>query len=274
MSLAKAAPNLQVKIVKTKYEKHAIEIAKKEADIADVLVAVGGDGTCNEVLQGIRMSGNHDVCLAIIPNGTGNDFFKMLTPLSEKAFIDKLVERQPKRIDIGMTSFQSKTAPFLNIADLGFGAKVVEIMNKQRRLGIGGKLSYAMAILRSFFIYKKSQILIKGDDFEYNGKVLMVAFCNGSTFGHGIVINPDATLDNGNLCLTVIGDVSLITYIRKLSKLKQGIKITHPKIHYFKSTNTRIIESDMTQVVEGDGELLGKSVAEIYVLKSALNIIC
>ena len=133
--------------------------------------------------------------------------------------------------------------------------------------------SYSLAIIRAFFAYRKPHIKIVGDDFEFEGKVLMIAFCNGRTFGYGLTINPDADLRNGKLNITVIGNVSLFTYLRKLGALKKGNKIIHPEAHYFESKSIEISKIESNVWTEGDGELFGTNLKRVSILPSRIKLI-
>ena len=141
LALAEASEQLDVVKYTTERSKHAIELAINTVHQVDIVAAVGGDGTCNEVVQGIVESGNHDVSFALIPNGTGNDFARMLRNFDPQEFIKSLSENNSKLMDVGCSDFGDHKRYFANIADVGFGARVVEIMNRQRRNKMGGKIS-------------------------------------------------------------------------------------------------------------------------------------
>lgn len=271
--LAQASKELQCFIRETEYPNHACEIALSEAQNSDVLVAVGGDGTFNEVLQGL-IDSKENTKLGLIPNGTGNDFSRMLPDFDPKKFVNALEQNQSKPIDIGCCSIKDKTRYFINISDIGFGAEVVRLLTKQRSRNIGGKISYSLAIVRAFLSYKKRTIKVEGDGIGFEGKILMVAFCNGGTFGHGLTINPDASLNSGKLNVTVVGNVSLMTYIKNLGKLKRGEKIIHPEAHYFESKEIIISNPNSEMIwMEGDGELFGEGPSQIAVLPNRINLI-
>jgi diacylglycerol kinase (ATP) len=273
MALVEASDELDGKYLYTTHAKHAIDLAYQETSEADLIVAVGGDGTCYEVINGITKHQAPKIKFAVIPTGSGNDFSGLLSPKTPQEFIAKILSKSFKFIDIGKVELASQKTSFLNVADIGFGAKVVELLNRQRQRGLGGKASYAIAILRTFFLHKKAFIEIQSADFEFKGKFLMVAFCNGSTFGHGLVINPQAKVNSGKLHLTIIGDVSIITYLLNLNRLKKGIPINHPKVHYFDTEKASIKINGVKQWVEGDGELLGADVNLVYVKPNAIELL-
>ena len=264
---------LAAEVYKTTRAKEATLIAERIADKYEILVAVGGDGTCNEVVQGIMISKNQAVRFGIIPNGTGNDFMQMLPPFEPKSFVKALESMQSKPIDIGAAEFGDSRKFFLNISDIGFGAEVVRRMNRQRKLGVGGKVSYAVAILRTFLSYRKKRIRLVSNEFEFEGKFLLIAFCNGHTFGHGLTIHPGAEIDNGRLGITVIGDVSLLEYIRNLKNLKSGKRIQHKEVQYHSVKSIKVESSGTNCWMEGDGELMGIGLKSVEVVEQAIQLI-
>jgi YegS/Rv2252/BmrU family lipid kinase len=215
----------------------AIECCKNKMD---VIIAVGGDGTVNEIVNGIMIGDCHKPKLAIIPNGTGNDFVRSMQLTCDlDQFYDALLTGNYRTVDVGQIDYEDKKRYFVNIGDVGFGGKVVQVLDKQRNY-MGGKASYALAILRSFIGYRRPVLHIVGDNFQYQGIVLMIAFCNGSIFADGIVINPFAKMDDGRLSITLFGKVSLLDYLKNLKSLKQGKPIAHPEVHYFESSYLEI----------------------------------
>lgn len=273
LALVEASTVLNGKLYYTTYAKHAESIAKEIIGTFDVLVAIGGDGTFNEVINGLNAVNNKAVKFAIIPNGTGNDFSKMISIKSPNDFLTKIMNDSFQKIDLGMVDLKEKKKLFINIADIGFGAKVVEVLNRQRAKGFGGKMSYAIAILKTFILHKKAHIEIQSKEFTYKGKFLMVAFCNGSTFGHGLVIHPNAKINDGKLGVTIIGDVSLISYLLNLKSLKKGRPIKHDKVHYFETEKANLKIDGFKQWIEGDGELFGSDVNTISIMPNAIKLL-
>jgi len=160
LSLAEQSDKLEIQEFRTEHVNHAKEITSQEASNCDIVVAVGGDGTCNEVVQGLIESKVENTSIAILPNGTGNDFSRMLSAFDPEKFIHALEQNEGVSTDIGCCEFKEQTRYFLNIADIGFGAKVIQLMTNQRKMKLGGKLSYSLAIIRAFFSYRKPNIKI------------------------------------------------------------------------------------------------------------------
>jgi len=251
----------------------AIEIARDASTNSDVVIAVGGDGTCNEVINGLMITPNPEIVFGVIPNGTGNDFVRNFRPFDPYTFVTAIVENSIQQIDLGKITFGQTSRYFINVADIGFGARVIDTMNRQRLNGIGGKFSYNLAILRSFFTYRKPIIKVQNDNFQFEGKSLMIVFSNGTTFGHGLKIYPEATLDSGKLGLAVIGKVSLLQYAKNLWKLKDGKKLDHPEVKYHEFEKIHATTTDKNLIVETDGEIAGRSSITVEVVPGALQVV-
>lgn len=267
---------VQTLIVKKQFTKgpgDATEIARNVSTKSDVVVAIGGDGTCNEVINGLMLHPNPKIVFGVIPNGTGNDFVRNFPPFDPRSFVNSIVESSTQHIDLGRIIFEKNSRYFLNVADIGFGARVVETMNRQRKGGVGGKISYNIAILRTFFTYRKSTVKVESDSFLFEGKSLMIVFSNGTSFGHGLQIYPEAELDNGKLGLTVIGDVSLMEYAKNVGNLKKGQPIKHPEVKYADFERIKVTTTNKNLWVETDGEIAGRSSITVEVVPRALLII-
>ena len=266
-------PSFQVHIVKTTQAKEASDLATKFSDEGiDLIVAVGGDGTVNEVMNGM-MRANQNPLLAIIPNGTGNDFYRSAFNNSTHGdFLSAL--KNPKLISVDVGKVQSALGKqyFLNIADVGFGAAVVEILNKQR-IYFGGKASYALAILRTFLGFKTPHLSIQSATYTYTGPVFMVAFCNGDMFGDGLYIHPGAKVNDGVLNITLLKKIGLMDYVRNLKNLKTGKRINHPEAFYFTENELRIQVSKGKAVTETDGEHLPTADINVSIIPSALQLL-
>ena len=275
LKLCKEHPEIEATQFQTKKSKEAIEIAKSFTNQSfDVIVSAGGDGTMNEVLNGI-LNSNNDIkpVLAILPNGTGNDFVKSAKLKSNISdFINAILENRSIKIDIGRIESNGQKHYFLNISDTGFGGNVIEILDKQRKY-VGGKISYSISILRAFIGFRKPTLSIKTDDFQFQGKVLMVAICNGSVFGNGLIINPYAKINDGILNITYLGNVSIIDYIMNFRKLKKGLPILHPEVHYLETKSIEIKRIKGKVSSEMDGEYLAIEDQVISIVKGGIKIL-
>ncbi len=263
-------------VVYTRYSGHATELAKKACrKKASIIVAVGGDGTFSEVVQGILTSGETSVTLALIPNGTGNDFCRgQSLTFTAESFNRALFSPVYRLLDVGKITINGKVRYFLNVADAGFGGFTTLLLNRQRRKGIRGGMSYSLAILRAFIHYKRPWVTICVDDtLCYVGTLMMVAMCNSDTFGNGLIIHPGATPDDGEMNVTLLGDVTFWDYIRNISKLRRGILIQHPQVFYLKGRHISIQSVDGLIPVEADGEVCGDGNLEVDLVPGCLQLL-
>ena len=197
------------------------------------LIGVGGDGTFNVIVNGVCTHPDPDFrpILGVLPNGTGNDFYRSAGFQSTHDFFEKIQSETFDFFDVGRVQTEAETRYFANITDIGFGGAVVlELQNFRKRFG--ANFSYGLAIIKTFLNYRRPQVVIQATDFTYEGELLLAAFCNGSIFGDGLYIHPGAQIDDGHLKLTLLGKVSLFDYIKNVLRVKRGKKIKHPEAHY------------------------------------------
>lgn len=246
-------PNLDVTIEKTSYAQEAIQLAKNCCDNKnEIIVAVGGDGTINEVVNGIMLSEIKPI-LALLPNGTGNDFYRNFKKTSSKeTMIAAFLAKKSFPIDTIKATFNEQVKYCCNIADVGLGGKVISILEQQRQL-FGGKISYNIAIIRGFLAYKKKQMVVQFNEKTLKSNMLLVAICNGKFFAHGLTINPYTSINDGYIHITSFQKVSLVDYIRELPKLKKGTPIVHPEVNYFKTKKVSIQSENSFGEMDGEG---------------------
>lgn len=198
--------NIEFDIVKTTEPGEAIDISKKGLiDGYDTIVAVGGDGTVNEVAMGLILSGHGN--LGIIPMGTGNDLVKSLDiSMNPEEAIDVILRGKSKSINVG----RANNKPFLNVASIGLDAEVVKNTLRVKKY-IRGKFAYIIGLIMTLFSYKHKRILMELDELSIERNALLVAVGNGKYYGGGMKICPDANLED---------DYFHICLIKKISKLK------------------------------------------------------
>jgi diacylglycerol kinase (ATP) len=260
----------------TEYAGHAVDLAEGLArKKVDVVVAVGGDGTLNEVLNGIiRVSTN--VILALIPMGTANDFSKTIgVNKNVDQFISLIKNNMIRTIDIGKVTCLNKGGKieryFINIADAGLGGYVANTLNNSKKL-LGANFTYFKAIIKGMIRFKKPLVNIKVGEIDYNGKLMSIAICNGTTFGSGLIISPEAILNDAKFHVTLLGNVTLFDYFRNLKKLKKGIKLTHPHVHYYTASKIQLNTYEMCEV-EADGEYVGGGETTFEILPKSIQFL-
>ena len=267
------------------YAKNSIEIAQKIAHENDYIIAVGGDGTLNEVVNGVMLY--HEEypsqklpTIGVLPLGTANDFVKSI---NHKRGIDELLtlikNKQHQQIDIGKLQcfdedrISKITRYFINIADVGFGAHVVHKTNSSNSL-FGANFKYTKAILSTFLSYKPRQLTIQFDDQPKQiSNTLSLIFANGKYFASGLCIAPHAQLSDGNLAITQVGNVSMFDFLFYLGALKKGKKISHAEAKYFKAKRIKISSDDKEGAIEADGEFIGYLPLEVDVIPNKVNFL-
>ncbi|MFQ5652264.1 MAG: diacylglycerol/lipid kinase family protein [bacterium] len=248
---------------------------------ADFLIAVGGDGMLNELVNGYMnraRSHRENAAIGLLPYGTANDFAKTIGMRKDVEQLAQLIENtRTRRVDVGEIRYQSdegeaKTRYFINIADLGIGGQVARTVNRGNRLW-GANLTYRKAIIQAFFTYKHIKVRLTSDTYQWQGPILSLCMANGRFFGSGLCIAPQAEVADGQIQLVILGNVTLTDYLRNLSAIKRGDLLDHPEIHYQKVSSCRIESGDRECPVNMDGEFIGYAPIEMNVLPQTLKIL-
>ncbi|MBK7133302.1 MAG: diacylglycerol kinase family lipid kinase [Bacteroidales bacterium] len=258
--------------------KEMAQVAAKEG--FRKIISVGGDGTLNEVVNGI-FSQDHcspsEFTLGLIPVGTGNDWGRMFgISLMYEGAVAAIKECKVMPHDIGMVSYYTDNEQhknyFINIAGLGFEAIVVRKTNKQKDRGRSNKAIYFYNLLTSLLSYKNTEADIIIDGKKTTAKVFSINVGNGRYCGGGMRQTPDALPDDGLLDITVIKNMGKLEIIRSLKLLYDGTILSHPKVDGYRAKNLKV-ESKSLLYAEADGETLGHTPAEFSVLPSAIKIV-
>ncbi len=244
------------------------------------IITVGGDGTLNEVVNGVMMNtvcSPGEIILALIPVGTGNDWGRMFgIPLDYEKAISIICGNKRMLHDAGLISFyngkEKSERYFINIAGLGFESVVVRRTNIQKDKGRGGKLIYFYNLLMSLLSYKNTAAEVTIDGIKRNIKFFSLNVGNGRYCGGGMRQTPDAVPDDGFLDVTVINDIGKIEIIRNLQILYNGKILSHPRIDGYRCKNIKVV-SDSIIYTEADGESLGHTPAEFSIVPGVISII-
>jgi len=260
----------------------AIELTRQAIENGERnFIAVGGDGTFNEVANGIFLHGkiNTEECLlAAIPVGTGNDWGRMYgIPADYQKAVELIVNEKFFVQDVGIVNYfndgKRKKRYFINIAGLGFDALVAYKTNKQKETGKVSAFSYFFNMLTGLFQYKPGpmRIEIDGDKHEFNVFSITVGICRYN--GGGMMQSPLAVPDDGLLDVTVIKKIGMGTLAMQLKNLYNGTFIQHPKVLTFRGSSIKIIPVENIFRLESDGENLGLGPFEFSVLPRALKVV-
>ena len=253
-----------VQIYVTERRKHATEIAKAEAQkgIPVRIFACGGDGTLNEVVNGVF--GYDNVEISSIPCGTGNDFLRMFNDdISAFLNISALINGPSKKIDL----IKCDKKYSINISSMGMDAEIAANMAKFKKIPvIGGKSAYTISLLYCMLkkIKNKFRIILE-DGSIINGKFLFALAANGKWYGGGYKGAPDAKLDDGLLDIVLIKSVSRIRLLTLINTYKKGEQDKLQKIGTFlKAKRMEVISEKMAALnIDGEVSLVNRATFEI-----------
>lgn len=241
---------IEYKVLLTTHKGHATEYAKEitSSEGGHTLIAMGGDGTLHEILNGFENFENNS--LGLIPFGTGNDFAAAAgIPIDIKKAAEIIAFRAPSHIDYIQLSSGLRS---LNIVGMGIDVDVLERTYTGKH---HGKSKYFRSLITSLLKFKSCNFTV-----EYDGKSekhfgLIAALGNGSMFGGGIKICPEATIDDGYLDLIIVDYISRIKLIAALTKLMRGKvnKIKEATVARVKSARFVMDNPDFT--IQAEGEL-------------------
>lgn len=246
----------------------------------DLIVAVGGDGTMHEVLNGFLCDDKpykKDAMLAFWALGSGCDTGRTVYGSRDKEiFLQMLKHGQAVAFDAGKCRYQLADGAwaesyFMNSCDAGIGADVAYYTNTHSK-ALGGTLSFLKAALVCLVKYKPPQMHIVVDGKEYNGRYMMAAVGNGKYFGSGMKFVPDASFTDGKLDMLLADEVKMPTILVLLAKLYKGAHTTHPIVHISRFEKMKV-EVEPRMVIELDGESVGYTDMEVSVLPSAFRML-
>jgi len=255
----------------TEHVGHATEIVKnyiKDEINADELAffAVGGDGTFNEVVNGVDNK-NFPVCH--IPAGSGNDFLRTFGTYTVDQMISSIDTMKKVEIDCAMLNGRK----YANVASCGFDAKVVVNAIKFKRIPlIPASLSYYIAILYTLLSYKCTNVKIVVDGEVIEGKKLLIIAANGRYYGGGFLCAPEADQNDEKLDFYIVKKVSRFTILRLFPKLIKGQHTKLPIVQFIR-TKKCTITSDKPFAINADGETMIENHADFEILPHGLTIL-
>ncbi|HPD23242.1 MAG TPA: diacylglycerol kinase family lipid kinase [Bacteroidales bacterium] len=246
-------------------------------------IVVGGDGTLNEVVNGIFRQNSvsySEIFIGLIQMGTGNDWARYYGFNNNiENSVKRLENINVKQQDVGKIIFndsgEQKEAYFINVAGLCFDAVVVKATNAMKERGQRTKSAYLIALLSSLIKYKPWELKIKINGTELNGKFLSISIGNGKYSGGGMMQTPNAIIDDGLLDVTIYDDMPKSKIIRNVKKLYDGTVINVSGVKTFRCKTLQIENLNNQSVIfaETDGEIIGNGPYTISVLHNVLNIL-
>ncbi len=253
-------------VVYSKGPKHPYFLAKENAKDYDMLVAVGGDGTVNEVGSGI-LDSQEDKILGIIPAGRENNIARSLgIPFNYEEACRRLLGEKVTRIDVG----KANDKYFFGNAGVGFTAEIVKYYNRIRFLKRIVPNTVDFSIWAAFVSYRMGKMKVSIDGRKtVEGKFFDITISNGKYIGNGDVIAPYASMQDGLLDIILFGDLSKLEVVRNRNMLRKGTHFQHPKVKMERGKKITVSSKCNYHV---DGDLAGRGEVVFEIKENFLSV--
>ncbi len=242
--------NREFKIQLTGQPNEATKFAEEMVDMYPIIVAVGGDGTINEVAKGLinKKKG----VLGIIPSGTGNDFVRAIgMEIDPIKSLDAIIKGKTKKIDVGKINNYS----FLNIASFGFDTEVVIFTNNIKKK-VKSRIAYIIGILSTLLSYKKKKTKIIIDDEVLERNLVLLAVGNGNYYGGGLYVLPMAEINDGYFHICLVRNINNFKILFLFPSIIKGNHLKYENyIEIFKAKKVKIINNEDVSI-NIDGEIV------------------
>jgi diacylglycerol kinase (ATP) len=256
---------------------HLIELAEQAArDGAELVVAVGGDGTLNETVNGLMRAGA-TAELATIPLGTGMDFVRTYAiPNRFDDAVRTAVSGTTRTIDVGRVSYrtwdgQEAERYVANVGSVGMSAAVAQRANGMSK-AVGGKATFFYALVRVFLEWQNTMVRVElegGEEREARMHDVIVA--NGRWHGGAMLLAPEAQPDDGLFDVVLIGDINKRDFVTTAPKIYKGTYLAHPKVELLRASSVTV-DAPERLPIELDGEQVGTTPARFEIVPRALRV--
>jgi len=250
---------------------HVIELAERAVrDGAELVVAVGGDGTLSETVNGL-LRGGGTAELATIPLGTGMDFVRTYgIPTRFDDAVRVALAGESTTIDLGRATFTGGERYFANVGSVGMSGAVAQRANSMSKR-LGGRATFYYALVREFIRWENTEVTVTFDSGQRHGQMHDVIVANGQWHGGGMRLAPEAKFDDGLFDVVLIGNISKLDFVTTSPKLYKGGHVHHPRVDVIR---TPWLEVDAAEPlpVELEGEPVGTTPARFEIVPRALRV--
>ncbi|MEM7370427.1 MAG: diacylglycerol kinase family protein [Bacteroidota bacterium] len=261
---------------------HAIDLVRSALEKGyRKFAALGGDGTVNEVINGIfsqQLVPSRELLFGVLPIGTGNDWARTYRIPKAYAKSIPLLKKAKSRVqDIGKVTYNrdgvSHTRFFNNVLGLCFDAFVADQTKDQSKSGLKGQLFYLLGVLKCLGKYSCPTLHVQGEGIDFHGPAILanVGLCRFS--GGGMQLVPQAIPGDGLFDITIVEALTPAQVYRRLPLLYNGKLYKDSHVHHFRSSWVTV-SATPDSLLEVDGENLGEIPASIDLLPAALNVVC
>lgn len=276
-----AVRGVHYRVLETERAGHAADLAADAARAGvPVVIAVGGDGTVHEVANGMLLAraerGTLDTALAIVPGGTGNDFARIVAGIRSRTdAYDAIGGRRMRVVDAGAVSWQCGLEYFVNGMGTGIDVEVVRQLHKDARLPAG--IIYLRALLGALRVFRPVSLRVTSSDAGFDGRIMMLAVCNGVRIGGAFRVCPDSAPDDGLLDACIVEEMGWAAIAATLLAVLRGTHAGRPRVRMLRAPSFTIESPDRALFVQLDGELrepAGVHAMTVAVLPAALTLFC
>lgn len=250
------------------------------------VIAIGGDGTANEVLNGFFESGQliqPEAALGVISCGTGSDFARTIGwPADPLQQAERLAKASPQPTDMGRVVFTdgadaSPDRYFLILASFGLSGRINREVNEGRVFrSLGGQVAYFHAVLKTLISHRAHAIRLSADGRDLGTQELLTAtVCNGRFVGGGMFMAPGASIEDGLLDAVTVANTPFLRVLRNIPKLYSGRHVDLPEVSTYRVKEFRAEPANPGDetFVETDGDIVGRLPAVFQVVPSALRVL-
>lgn len=274
--------NITYDLVKTQHPGHGISLTQEAVnDGFDTVIAAGGDGTVNEVANGlmlVKQFTGKTASMGVICVGRGNDFaFGANIPKDLASGFQCLADNHRRWIDVGRVVVDTNPAPRFFVNGIGIGFDAVVGFEAAKFKHISGFLGYAVAALKTIFLYDKAPMIhLLVDGKEIGRPSLMVSVMNGRRMGGGFLMAPEGDMSDGQFSICIAGDANRRTILALIPRFMKGTQSDHPIIEMLLAKKIQIKSKETSLPAHADGETLCEAgeVLDVEILPKQIEIIC
>ncbi|MDZ7336622.1 MAG: diacylglycerol kinase family lipid kinase [candidate division KSB1 bacterium] len=251
---------------------HAIQLAQQvEPSKYDGIVAVGGDGTLFEVVNGLlKQHSNLAIPIGQIPVGTGNSFIRDLAIHSIEDAVAKIAAGRTKKVDVGWFRHPEGEHYFINLLGTGFVANVAHRAKKYKALGAA---SYVLGVFEEVALLKSlpTEIIIDGK--VYHRDAIFIEICNSTKTGGNMIMAPNAKIDDGFLDIILLNKISRTKLLTIFPQIFKGTHVNESCVETFRGRQIKVA-SEPAQKLTPDGEVFGTTPIEVSIFPSKISMFC
>jgi len=264
--------------VLTEHTGHAGELARENAREHDLIAALGGDGTVNEVADGILAAApENPPTLATIPVGTGNDAAQAFGMNGFDLAVEALAYGTTMRIDVLRLQYQCgkgrAVRHALLFAAIGFAAEIIRKTTPSIKRLFGPRYCYSIGFFRALLGFRAPEFRVKWSDGEASGSMFQVCAGNTEFAGGGVMrLSPGARPDDGLLNISLVSAMGRLEIVRQFPRVLSGAYVEDERVEYFTGTSLEI-EAQPAAEIQVDGDIIGTTPVSIDLMPKALELV-